>query len=82
MYNPDSGFYEVLSKPTFTAFGIIQANGTNATLTLNFMQSRNRSTDTNTVSVSFGNPFGFGVSSEQKGLFMYMDGSWNLISTN
>ena len=82
MYNTDSGFYEVLSKPTFTAFGIIQANGTNATLTLNFMQSRNRSTDTNTVSVSFGNPFGFGVSSEQKGLFMYMDGSWNLISTN
>jgi hypothetical protein len=82
MYNPDSGFYEVLSKPTFTAFGTIQANGTNATLSLNFMQSRNRSVDSNTVSVSFGNPFGFGVVSEQKGLFMYMDGSWNLISTN
>jgi len=82
MYNPDSGFYEVLSKPTFTAFGTIQANGTNATLSLNFMQSRNRSVDSNTVSVSFGNPFGFGVVSEQKGLFMYIDGSWNLISTN
>ena len=82
MYNPDSGFYEVLTKPTFTAFGTIQANGTNATLTLNFMQSRNRSTSTNTVSVSFSNPFEFGISAEQKGLFMFIDGAWSLISTN
>jgi hypothetical protein len=82
MYNPDSGFYEILSKPTFTAFGTIESNGSNATLTLTYMQSRNRSIDTNTVSVPFSNPFSFGVSAEQKGLFMYIDGAWNLISTN
>ena len=82
MYNPDSGFYEVLSKPTFTALGIIQVGGSAATLTLTYMQSRNRSIDTNTISVSFSNPFGFGISTEQKGLFMYIDSSWTLIATH
>lgn len=82
MYNPDSGFYEVLSKPTFTAFGTIEAGGSTASLTLTYLQSRNRSIDTNTISVSFSNTFGFGVSAEQKGLFMYIDSSWNLIATH
>ena len=82
MYNPDSGFYEVLSKPTFTAFGLIQSGGSTATLTLSYMQSRNRGIDTNTVTVFFSNPFGFGVSMDQKGLFMYIDSAWNLISTH
>jgi hypothetical protein len=82
MYNADSGFYEVLSKPTFTAFGTIQADGSSAVLVLTYMQSRNRNIDANTVSVNFSNPFGFSVSSDQKGLFMYMDSSWNLIATH
>ncbi len=82
MYNPDSGFYEVLSKPSFTAFGTIQAGGSTATLILTYMQSRNRSTSANSITVQFSNPFGFGVSAEQRGLFMYIDSSWNLIATH
>jgi hypothetical protein len=80
-FNAESGFYEVLSKPTFTCFGTIQGNGSEASLELTFMQARNRSQTVNTISVNFNNPFSFSVTAGQKGLFMYIDGAWNLTNT-
>lgn len=80
-FNPDNGFYEVISKPTFTSFGTIQGNGSEASLELSFMQARNRSQTVNTVSVNFNNPFNFRLLAGQKGLFMYIDGGWVLTNT-
>lgn len=82
-YNPDKGFYEVLTRPTYTVLGTIQSNGSQATINLSYIQSKNRSILTDdTLTTTFNNPLGFNVSGGQRGMFMYMDGSWTLIATN
>lgn len=82
-YNPDKGFYEVLTRPTYTVLGTIQSNGSQATINLSYIQSKNRSILTDdTLTTTFNNPLGFNVTGGQRGLFMYMDGSWTLITTN
>lgn len=82
-YNPDKGFYEVLTRPTYTVLGTIQSNGSQATINLSYIQSKNRSILTdNTLTTTFNNPLGFNVTGGQRGLFTYIDGSWTLTSTN
>lgn len=79
-YNQDSGFYEVLSKPTFTVLGFVQSGGASASLTLSYMTSKDKTMTDNTISVGFDNVFGYNIKTGDKGLFTFINGLWTLTS--
>jgi len=82
-FNPDKGFYEVISRQSFIVLGTIQSSGSQATLALSYVQNQNRSLFIeNTLTASFSNPLNFNVSSGQRGMFSYMNNEWVLISVN
>ena len=74
-YNPDTGFYEPISKPTITAKG--QITGTQARLEMHYVQGR-RSGSIPTMAVSFDNPLGFQTPNNGIGMFTFINGKWTL----
>ena len=79
-YNPDSGFYEPISKPSFVCYGLL-GSGNTATIELSYIQGRKRAENNPTMNVYFENPFGFNIVRGNKGLFTFIAGKWNLTAT-
>ena len=79
-YDADSGLYEPISKPTFMVFGLI-GSGTSATLELAYIQGLKRGEVVPTFVTTFDNSkFKFKLTSGKTGMFMFLNGSWLLIS--
>ena len=79
-YDTDSGLYEPISKPTFMVFGLI-GSGTSATLELAYIQGLKRGEAVPTFVTAFDNSkFKFKITSGKTGMFMFLNGSWLLIS--
>ena len=79
-YDEDSGLYEPISKPTFMVFGLI-GSGTSATLELAYIQGLKRGEVAPTFVTTFDNSkFNFKLTSGKTGMFMFLNGSWLLIS--
>ena len=83
-YNNDTGFYEPVSKQQYIVFGLLNSNGT-ATVELSYMPGYKSGDFTYKTTIPFINPLGLSSSKSQnsgsaKGLFMYDNSRWNLIS--
>lgn len=77
-YNPNNGFYEVISKPTFICDGGI--SGGTATINATFIDSRNKGLFSPTINVTYKNSIGVNVTAVDRGVFVYSDGNWQLIA--
>jgi len=78
-FNIDSGFYEPISKPVISALGTI-GTGNNASITLSYIITRDRSRSGDTKSFNFSNPLGLYFESGDRGMFNFIEGKWTLIS--
>lgn len=81
-YNIDTGFYEPVSKQQYTVFGVINKNGT-ASVELSYMPGYKAGSATYKAIISYKNPLNLQIPSVSrivKGIFMYDNSSWNLIS--
>ncbi len=76
-YDSDSGFYEPVSKPSYTAFGTIIGNL--ATIEMSYAQGK-AAGSMPTMKVNFENKLGIRVGNT--GFFNYNGGKWILISSN
>ena len=75
-YNIDNGFYEPISKPVMVAKGTI-ASTTTATIEMHYVQGRKSGTIPTSL-ITFDNPLGFSVATNDKGIFTYINGLWTL----
>ena len=75
-YNIDNGFYEPISKPVMVAKGTI-ASTTTATIEMHYVQGRKSGTIPTSL-ITFDNPLGFSVVTNDKGIFTYINGLWTL----
>ena len=78
-YNSESGFYEPISKPVVSALGTI-GSGNNATITLSYIITKDKSRSSDTKNFSFANPLGMYFESGDRGVFNFIEGKWTLIS--
>lgn len=77
-YDADSGFYEPVSKPSYTVFGkIIQNNEAN--ISMHYAQGK-AAGSTPTMKVVFKNKLNLSYNSGSNGFFNYDGGEWILIS--
>ena len=77
-YDKNSGYYEPVSKQTFSAKGTILSGTNQAVLELTFIPGNKRGEAVPTLLVNFDNPLMFSNSSGV-GIFNYMNGKWTLI---
>lgn len=80
-YDPDSGYYEPISKPSFSVMGFI-GHGS-AVISMSYIEGIKKGEDAPTMQVSYDNPLGFEISpdNDQKGVFSFMGGKWVLTAT-
>lgn len=78
-YNEDSGFYEPISKPIISAIGTI-GTGSNASIKLSYIVTKDKSRSNDTKSFSFNNPLGLYFKAGDAGIFNFIEGKWTLIS--
>lgn len=78
-YNQDSGFYEPISKPIISAIGTV-GTGSNASIKLSYIVTKDKSRSNDTKSFSFTNPLGLYFQSGDAGIFNFIEGKWTLIS--
>ena len=78
-YDKNSGYYEPVSKQTFSAKGTILSGTNQAILELTFIPGNKRGEAVPTLLVNFDNPLMFSNSSGV-GIFNYMNGKWTLIT--
>lgn len=77
-YDADSGFYEPVSKPSYTVFGkIIQNNEAN--ISMHYVQGKTAGSIP-TMKVTFNNKLRLSYNSGANGFFNYDGGEWILIS--
>lgn len=77
-YNRLTGFYEPVSKPSIIAKGKI--TGTNALIDMHYVQGRKAGV-VPTMTVPYDNPLEFTITSNQLGIFTFLNGKWTLTST-
>lgn len=75
-YNLDTGYYEPISKPVLVAKGKA-ASTTTANIEMHYLQGRKSGTVPVTL-VTFSNPLGFTVATNDVGIFTYINGIWTL----
>ena len=80
-YDIDTGFYEPISKPSILVFGSI-IGASQATLELSYVQGRKKGSLTPTQVVTFANKLELNIGTDTKGLFLFENGKWILVSTN
>ena len=80
-YDIDTGFYEPISKPSILVFGSIIGAG-QATLELSYVQGRKKGSLTPTQVVAFTNKLELNIGTDTKGLFLFENGKWILVSTS
>lgn len=82
-YNIDTGFYEPVSKQQYIVFGLINNNGT-ASVELSYMPGYKSGDSTYKTNIKYSNPLNLESKSsgqlQQRGVFMYDNSRWNLIS--
>jgi hypothetical protein len=80
-YDTDSGYYEPVSKPSFSVMGFIGQGS--ATISMSYIEGIKKGENAPTMQVTYDNPLGFEVSpdNEQKGIFAFMGGKWTLTAT-
>lgn len=77
-YDSDSGFYEPVSKPSYTVFGkLISSNEAN--ISMHYVQGK-AAGSIPTMKVTFDNKLNLSFSSGANGFFNYDGGKWILIS--
>lgn len=77
-YNRLTGFYEPVSKPSIIAKGKI--TGTTALIDMHYVQGRKAGV-VPTMTVPYDNPLEFTTTSNQLGIFTFLNGKWTLTST-
>lgn len=77
-YNSDTGFYEPVSKPSFTVVGTI-LNNQEANISLKYVQGKNAGSIP-TMKVTFRNSLNLTYASGANGFFIYESGQWTLFS--
>lgn len=79
-YNGESGFYEPITKQQIIASGVIK-QGYNATIFSTYAVPENtRTQDVTKINVQFVNNLNLEAKPNHRALFIYMEGSWNLMS--
>jgi len=77
-YDTDSGFYEPVSKPSFTVMGTLNSSGS-AVITMSYVLGKKKGEDAPTMEVSFDNPLDFNIGIDGgKGLLTFVSGKWIL----
>ena len=77
-YDSDSGFYEPVSKPSYTVFGKL-VSSTEANISMHYVQGKNAGSIP-TMRVNFDNKLNLSFDSGSNGFFNYDGGKWILIS--
>ena len=77
-YDSDSGFYEPVSKPSYTVFGTLVA-ANEASIDMHYAQGK-RAGRVPTMKVNFDNKLNLSYSPGSNGFFNYDGGKWILIS--
>jgi hypothetical protein len=80
-YDSDSGYYEPVSKPSFSVLGNLREGS--AMISMSYIEGIKKGENAPTMQVSYSNPLGFQISpnTAQKGLFTFMSGRWTLTAT-
>lgn len=79
-YNGDTGFYEPISKTQIIASGVIQ-QGFNAIIHSTYAVPNNtRTQDVTKINIQFVNHLNLEAKPNHRALFIYMEGSWNLMT--
>lgn len=79
-YDRTSGFYQPLSQPTITCFGVLK-QGLNAEIFANYAEPSNGlAQDVKVVNIKFVNKMNLQLKPDHNAVFIYMDGAWNLMS--
>jgi len=79
-YDKDTGFYEPVSKSAFIVKGSIVPGTNTATLEMSYAPGKKRGEPYPTMLVNFDNPFDLSTTNN-KGLFTYMNSKWILTTS-
>ena len=79
-YDIDTGFYEPISKPSFICMGVILNSGSQAKISMTYVQGKKKGENYPTMVVNYDNPFGLSTSNGM-GLFTYINGKWTLTTS-
>ena len=79
-YNSETGFYDPVGKPNIIASGVLQ-QGNTATIYNSYAVPNNGIVQqVAKITTKFANNLGIEIKPNHKALFIYMEGSWNLMS--
>lgn len=84
-YNRETGFYEPISKPSFTVFGTIAGGNNTAVVELTYIRGIKAGESAPTTNISFDNTrfnFNINASKSRRGMFLFENGKWILTGFN